>query len=158
MTTRTRPTNDSWLRRLVSGHPHQIIGTVEDPYLHRWYLIPRNGFCNLYLHKFLRDDVDTALHDHPWWFISWIIKGYYLEYTPVPGNPHPRRRWSVAYRAGTYRHRVALVNGFRKDGTYGKKPCWTVIMTGRRGRAWGFWCPHGGFVPWQQFDDAGCGE
>ena len=41
-------------------------------------------------------------------------------------------------------------------------PCWTLIVTGRRSRGWGFWCRNKPveeqFVPWQDFGDAGCGE
>ena len=41
-------------------------------------------------------------------------------------------------------------------------PCWTLIVTGRRVREWGFWCADDGdgerFVPWTKFGDDGCGE
>lgn len=35
-------TNRAWLRKLVTGVPHMVIGGTDDPYLLRWYLIPRN--------------------------------------------------------------------------------------------------------------------
>ena len=54
----------NWFKTLCSGRPHFLISDQADPYLHRWYVIPRNRFLNLYLHKFLRDDEDRALHDH----------------------------------------------------------------------------------------------
>lgn len=46
----------NWFRVLISGKPHQIIGGdgdlfFADAYMHRWYLIPRNRFVNIYLHK-----------------------------------------------------------------------------------------------------------
>lgn len=152
--------NQEWLRRLVSGEPHQVIGGSNDPYMLRWYVIPRNALLNVYVHKFLRSDDDRALHDHPWWFVSWLLKGRYLEYTEVTPNPHERKRFSLAYRRAQHRHRVALVNGFNADGTYGPQPTWTIIVTGRRVRMWGFWCPRERFIPWEQFvdSDAGCGE
>ena len=74
--------NHHWLRRLMSGKPHFIIGGVDDPYLLRWFLIPRNHILNVYLHKFLRSDDDRALHDHPWWFVSIMLRGRYLEWLP----------------------------------------------------------------------------
>jgi hypothetical protein len=40
--------------------PDQVIGGRERPYMLRWYLIPRNRFCNIYLHHFLRSDDDRA--------------------------------------------------------------------------------------------------
>ena len=46
--------------------PNAIIGGPENPYLLRWWLIPRNRWFNVYLHQFKRSDDDRALHDHPW--------------------------------------------------------------------------------------------
>ena len=49
-----------WFKTLISGKPHFVIGGADDPYMLRWYLIPRNRRFNIYLHKFLRDDDDRA--------------------------------------------------------------------------------------------------
>ena len=38
-----------------------VIGPPERPYLLRWWIIQRNRFFNIYLHKFLRSDDDLAL-------------------------------------------------------------------------------------------------
>lgn len=54
--------NHRWLRTLLSGKPHFVIGSGESPYLLRWFLIPRNTKLNIYLHKFLQSDDDRALH------------------------------------------------------------------------------------------------
>jgi len=150
-----------------------VIGSADDPFMLRWYVIPRNRFANVYVHKFLRPDDDRALHDHPWAFVSWLIKGEYLEYTDQPPNPHTRRRWSIAYRPAQFCHRVDLVNEYDRDGSsYGPRPAWTVIVTGPKIRDWGFWCKTtlltirgrhvvtDRFVPWQEFvdNDRGCGE
>ena len=185
--TSTLPSNREWFRRLLSGRPHQVIGGHDDPYLLRWYLIPRNPVLNVYLHKFLRSDDDRALHDHPWWFVSVILKGEYREITEhgdvlrVGGG---WRLWEatrlLAFRPAEWRHRVALI---RDDGVH-ESPCWTLIVTGRRTRTWGFWCRRlidtwsaetpeeldlvvastdgqvevERFMPWDEFGDAGCGE
>jgi hypothetical protein len=50
----------------VKRRPDFIIGGADNPYLLRWWIIPRNRWCNVYLHKILRDDDPRALHDHPW--------------------------------------------------------------------------------------------
>lgn len=176
------PSNREWLRRLVSGRPHQTIGGPDDPYLRRWYLIPRNPFLNVYLHNFLRSDDDRALHDHPWWFISLMIRGEYDEVTE--SGVKRRRAGSIAYRPAEWRHRVQLLRKWVEDGREDQRarggplvrywstpeqPCWTVIVTGRRSRMWGFWCEQWDlseqvgrlrkrFVPWEEFGDAGCGE
>lgn len=67
-----------------------IIGGAENPYIYRWWVIPRNTIFNIYLHKIVRDDDDRALHDHPWVNCSIILKGRYVEVTPR-GRPHTPR-------------------------------------------------------------------
>lgn len=136
-----------WFRQLLSGRPHQVIGG-DDPYLLRWYLIPRTGWINVYLHKFMRDDDDRALHDHPWWFVSLVIRGWYYERVHDRGIVS-RFAGSIAFRRATHRHQVMLP---REAGTDRPVPCWTIVVTGPRSRTWGFWCPQG-FVPWTEFLD-----
>lgn len=53
----------NWLKVLLSGKPHFVIGNADNPYMLRWFILPRNRLFNIYLHKFLRDDDDRALHD-----------------------------------------------------------------------------------------------
>lgn len=148
-----RVLNKNWLRKLLSGDPHFVIGTADDPYLLRWFLIPRNSRVNIYLHKFIRSD-DDVQHDHPWWFISLILRG---EYDEVVGDRVTRRkRGSVAFRRAEHYHQVRLVDG---------APCVTLIVTGRKKREWGFYCPKG-WMHWEKFTvqrvngnhAGGCGE
>ncbi len=147
-----------WFKRLISGQPHFRIGG-ENAYMLRWYLLPRNPWFNIYLHKFLRDDDDRALHDHPWNFCSLMIKGAYRE--TRPNGVTTRIAPSFAYRRATDQHRVAL----DRDENNKEIPCWTIVLTGAKIRNWGFWCLKG-FVPWQDFVDhsdkgnigKGCGE
>lgn len=133
-----------WVRGWLSGKPHFVIGGADNPYLFRWYVIPRNKFFNVYLHKFLRDDDDRALHDHPWWFVSLMLRGNYAEHTDA--GIVKRSSPSVAFRAAAHRHRVEL----SRDHFGAAVPCWTLVFTGRVRRVWGFHCPQG-FVPWQKF-------
>lgn len=151
-----------WFRTLLSGRPHFYIGGRANPQLLRWYLIPRNNLLNIYLHKFLRSDDDRALHDHPWWFISWVIRGEYVEHNgDQPSDEVYRPRWSIAYRPAEHAHRVEL----GKDRDQKSAPCWTILITGPKVREWGFYCPRG-WVIWTDFVDhkdegnvgKGCGE
>jgi hypothetical protein len=123
--------------------PDFIIGSADSPYIHRWYLIPRNRFFNIYLHKIMRDDDDRALHDHPWWNLSIILKGCYDEVTER--GTFRRRRWSLVIRRPTAAHRLVLptING-------GISFCWTLFITGPRIREWGFYCPKG-WKHWKDF-------
>lgn len=198
MNTSTQPNNHRWLRKWLRLEPHQPIGAEgEPPYLLRWYVIPRNRWLNVYLHKFLRDDEDRALHDHPWWFVSVVLRGSYTEMTPT--RERRRRAGSIAFRPAEWRHRVILDKTLEEVGELeavgqrpprvrlwntGRIPCWTLIITGRRRRLWGFWCRRlvdtwsadtyddldtvvastdgqvevERFIPWDEFGAAGCGE
>lgn len=42
-----------WFGKLIRGQHHLAIGGEDDPYLLRWYLIPRNKRLNIYLHQFI---------------------------------------------------------------------------------------------------------
>jgi hypothetical protein len=160
------------LLSLFKRKPDFTIGRSESLYMRRWYIIPRNRFFNIYLHNMLRDDEDH-LHDHPWWNVSVILKGGYWEWTPQ----RPMTRWEVVqwatplaeklyrdfirarkadryqmpvcdrewrppgkviFRRATDAHRLVL------DGA---TPSWSLFITGRNVRRWGFWCPQG----WVEF-------
>ena len=142
------------------------IGGWDNPYMLRWYVLPRNRWINLYLHKFCRDDDDRAMHDHPWWFLSFMIRGMYTEIIAQDPDTNSGRGFvrsapSVAFRRAEHRHRVVL----ERDDTGMVVPCWTVVITGPRSREWGFWCPRG-FVHWRDFTTGenaeevgrGCGD
>lgn len=148
-------------RRLIwtasNRPPDVIIGGEADPYMKRWWIIPRNRFFNAYLHEFWRSDDDRALHDHPWINCSIVLWGQYTEHTIAAGGVNvrtPRLEGDVVLRRATAAHRVELTHG----------RCWTLFLTGPNVRTWGFHCRLG-WVPWRKFTDAkgtgigaGCGE
>ena len=136
-----------WFFRFFTGKPHFYIGGMDDPYMLRWYLFPRNPFFNVYLHKFLRDDDDRAMHDHPWNFLSIMLKGCYREYRP--SGDVLRTAPSIVYRPAESIHRVELIC----DENGNDIPCWTLVFTGPKIRVWGFWCPQG-FIEWDKFVDS----
>jgi hypothetical protein len=122
-----------------SRKPDVVIGGHDDPYLYRWWVIPRNRFFNVYLHCFMRSDDDRAHHSHPWLFnFSWLLCNHYQEHTP--NGVVLREQGAMKLRWGAAWHRIELVNG----------PCWTLFITGPHVRQWGFQCPQG-FVHWRQF-------
>ncbi len=129
--------------------PDFIIGGANDPYLLRWWLIPRNRVVNAYLHCFKRSDDDRAHHDHPWLFnFSVILRGEYTEHTILPGGVVKRtvrKAGSIKFRWGASPHRVELHAG----------DCWTLFMTGPVVRQWGFYCMERGWVHWKEFTAPG---
>lgn len=128
---------------VASRQPDFIIGKPGDDYLQRWFVIPRNRFFNVYLHRFLRSDDDRALHDHPWLNASFLLDGEYVEHTIPQGGINVRTRYvagDIRLRGARSAHRVELTNG----------PCWSLFITGPRVREWGFHCP-AGWRHWTEF-------
>jgi hypothetical protein len=139
----------SWWRDLAEHRsPDFVIGGNDNPYLRRWYVLPRNRFGGCYLHQFVRSDDDRALHDHPYLFnFSRLLEGEYVEHTIGNGGIHTRSHRNAGdfkFRWGAAPHRVELISG----------PCWTLFGTGPRVRNWGFYCEQRGWVAWQEFTKA----
>ncbi len=136
---------------MASRKPDFIIG---DDYLRRWWVVPRNPFCSVYLHEILHSDDDRALHDHPWDNTSVVLDGGYIEHTPE--GVFERGAGDVVSRSATSLHRLEVSEGGRAV---------TLFLTGPRVREWGFECPQGWRV-WTEFVDArdtgkigrGCGD
>lgn len=137
----------TWFEKIAaSRNPDFIIGGKENPYMLRWWVIPRNKFFNIYLHHFLRSDDDRALHDHPWMNCSYLLKGTYTEWTIAPGGVHKNRvakSGSFKFRDAKFAHRIELHDG----------PCWSLFITGPVVREWGFHCPKG-WRSWKIFTSA----
>lgn len=138
----------------IKRKPDFIIGRDNKPYMLRWHILPKNKWFNVYLHKFLGDDDDRALHDHPWWSVSIILRGGYKEHLPGGVIKH-RGAPRITFRRAAQAHRIELYRD--SVGIYIKRavirPAWTIFITGPRFREWGFYCPQG-WVHHQDFVDA----
>ena len=101
------------------------------PYMERYYLLfkdrPRWFPFNITLHKVCKSDL-PILHDHPWPYMTIILKGGYIEHTEYerfyrsPGHIRVRR-------AASY-HWLEMID----DDT----PSWSLFFMGKRSREWGF--------------------
>lgn len=134
-------------------------GRDTGPYLIRWAI--NTPLFGVKLHHILRSDEDRDLHDHPWSFLSVILRGGYWEHQatepltgPVTdprcdlrytatGRPVTTRRWygpgSVLWRPSPSPHRLELPAG---------QSAWSLVITGPKNREWGFrticgWIPSG---------------
>jgi hypothetical protein len=156
----------------VQRPPDFVVG-ADSPggaYLLRWWLIPRNRLLNAYLHHFLRDDDDRALHDHPWAWCSILLEGAYIEHTIDRGGIHRRQLRtapSIKFSLPSRPHRVELLPVVSEYGEEAwRQPCMTLFLTGPVVRMWGFHCARRGWVPYREFTKAentgeigaGCGE
>jgi hypothetical protein len=111
-----------------------IIQTAQGGvYLDRLRLVQTPWF-GVMLHKFLRPDSDPFVHDHPWAFLSIVLRGGYTE----------MRRDNKTHRY--HRRHVRFFNLKRRDDAHyvmqlDRVPTWTLVFHGRRRRTWGFWVP-----------------
>lgn len=141
-----------WAEGLMASRPADFV--IGDEYLRRWWVLPRNNYCNVYLHDIRRSDDDRAFHDHPWANTSVLLVGGYVEHTPE--GRFVRKAGDVVSRPAGALHRLEVIPGQRAI---------SLFVTGPKVREWGFACDHG-WVHWRDFtseDDSsktgrGCGE
>lgn len=91
----------------------------------RWSIISCRWF-NIYLHYINKADEDEDMHDHPWDFWSLILKGGYIEHSPL--GAVRRTFMHLAYRKKEWPHKIGLII----------KPTWSLVCTGSGNRTWGY--------------------
>lgn len=135
-----------------SREPDYVVGGRDNPYMERHWLFKSWGL-GIYVHVFKRSDDDRALHDHPWPYVTRVLRGMYFEHTKrgVRLLDAGKTAWSLDPRRA---HRVEL---WKDRLTESERRCYTLFIRGPKVRNWGFLCPRG-WVPWEKFvarDDSG---
>ena len=124
----------------AARRPDQVIERVARPYLERWWL-ERTADRAVYVHRWLGDDPDLGLHDHPADSASLCLGGELRElWMPAGDLPdhhlHDRRLrpGAVCYRSAAHAHQLRIVS---------EAEPWTLFVFGPRApdAAWGFWVP-----------------
>jgi hypothetical protein len=107
-------------------------------YMIRWNLIRIQSLFSIRIHHILLTDMDRDAHDHPWFFFAFIPKGGYWESWGHKGEywlPQRRRvRWFSFHRCTDLHKIEEFLNG---------KSSWSLFITGRVVRDWGFHTPTG---------------
>ena len=114
----------------------------KQPYLIRYYVFlkDRKKFpFNITVHKVLKSD-KPVLHDHPWNYSTFIIKGGYWEWYPLLADNGEvvgsSRKWrgpgSFIRAKANSMHRVELEPGITP---------WTIFIPGKKKKDWGFIIP-----------------
>lgn len=150
----------------------EVIGQAECPLLYRWTLLkvghmphPNRGElvhsrAKVMLHHFLPESRDRDVHDHPWQFVTVVLKGYYDDVSRCPvckdenrvvrcvecgGRGFKIERMKagmVRYRPTTHAHQTYA----------GPNGCWTLVIAGPIERMWGFFI-EGKWLPWHEYED-----
>lgn len=109
----------------------EIVSREGVVHFRRWGLVQTRWGC-LYAHQILQSDKDPDPHNHPWAFVSVILRGSYSEAVePSFGDPVVRRRGpgSTAYFPTRDFHKLTLLS----------KDVWTLVLTGSRtNEGWGY--------------------
>lgn len=120
----------------------------KEIYLQRWWLVPRNDWMNVYLHRMIRDD-DAVLHDHSYWSLSLVLSDG-LEELWLEKPDDVSRLWKgniidvaetrrpvqgdLVLRTPRMAHQLKVLPGTEP---------WTIFVTGPRVKSWGFYCKRG---------------
>jgi len=107
------------------------LGLPEAPYARRWVLPLPKGY-SLRLHNWMHDDDPDAFHDHPTWFITFVLWGGYRDALHMPNLKKTvydyLRIGSIRFRSAEHLHRVTEV----------KPNTWTLCLFGNGKRRWSF--------------------
>lgn len=110
-------------------------------YMRRWIVETRLGTARL--HHIQRPDWADDHHDHPWDFLSIVLRGHYVE-ERTGAEPVHRGPGSVASRRAEDFHTICSVsNG----------GCWTLVLTGPKRKSWSYLLPTGEIIGWRQYID-----
>lgn len=146
-----------WVERLLLRmfRHEDILGSDGSLYMRRWRVLGYQAWLpslfglNLMVHRIVRPDEDREPHDHPWWFVSLLVAGWYVEERTWNGPSvgrmcHWFTRWpaSLVFRAATDWHRIAQLD---------PRGAWTIVLTGRRAHTWGFLADDGSKIPHDQY-------
>jgi hypothetical protein len=94
------------------------------------------------VHHILRSDEGRDPHDHPWPYLTVILKGGYIEHRYTPGGHLLSSKWhgpgSVLFRKPGDFHMLELPQCMGLDEKYHEDSVWTLFVTGRYAQKWGF--------------------
>ena len=125
------------------------IKVSNKPYLIRW-IIFKTPIGGLMVHKFLSSDVDKELHNHPFPFITFVIKNGYTEeyYENEEKKTRVIQAPNIRFNPSGHTHRVTI----NED----KKPI-SIVLRGPKVREWGFFTecltPKGIVKKWEHWKD-----
>jgi hypothetical protein len=150
-----------WVVERLPTRPYSHI----DGYLERDFIVRPSKWTlgiGVRIHRFVSSDTDRALHDHPWWWITLVLRGGYMEEVPKHGQWGAMSpQWDrvtrrelvreilrppgcVMFRPRWHRHRIQLL-----DEQLGAT---TLFITGPKRYRWGF-LTMGGWVDHVNYGD-----
>ena len=100
------------------------------------------------VHHILRSDHGRDPHDHPWPYLTIVLRGGYLEHQYDEAGFWKSANWrgagSVLWRPAKSLHRLEVPEG---------QTAWTLFFTGRKQQTWGFKPVVGPKIPYYEYKD-----
>lgn len=143
---------DRLIRRALRTPYFHLLHDDGSLYMERYWLF-RSRWLSARIHHLCTPDYDRHLHDHPWTFLSVVLRGGYVELRPADIEPQfyddgiepavvgARKAGSVAIRFATDRHLIQHV----------EPDTWTLFITLSKVQWWGFHTPRGK-VHWRDYE------
>ncbi len=113
------------LERILRILPHKDLGWKDIGEQFTRFTLLKTPWFRMYLHRLYAPKWHPLGHDHPWSFVTCILRGGYLEWTPM-GKVY-RPAGTVLYRDAEFAHNVITSD-----------VCWSIIVTGPKRRDWKF--------------------
>lgn len=114
----------------------EIVSKSGAVHFRRYRLLELPWF-RIYVHQILKADEDAHEHDHPWSFLSLILKGGYIEQSEGKLKTRTNLKNPVAFSDRYRPHKLHTI----------LRPTWTLVFgLGKRGE-WGYdlnpgWADH----------------
>lgn len=164
----------NWIIRRAKRTPYfHLEGYMERFYFFRWRSRgEKHGPLTVRVHHILRSDSDRHFHDHPWPYVTLILRGGYIEYRQFPLSTAEERQRAFKACAKAFdiderwlgRDRVLVTRQFHGPGSILFRrasdrhwlelidgvDCWSLFTHLRKQKEWGFYTEQG-FVPWRDY-------
>lgn len=101
------------------------------PYITRLRIVDTPWF-GVFVHTMHRPDAQPMLHDHPWPFVSFVLRGGYTERILDPVTRQVRERHIRRFNRKRMidAHYIVALD---------QRPTRTLMFVGRTRRKWGYW-------------------
>jgi hypothetical protein len=152
----------------------ETIGDAYCPIMRRLIILRTRAGSSLRIHEFLPNADDRDVHDHPWWFLTFVVTGYYddmkqcVDCEGLGQEEHSSHTLDggvvdFALTCETCDGTGVVLNERMDRGKLRYRPashahrtrvgprgCTTLVVTGPVTRSWGFWLGHT-WSPWRKY-------
>lgn len=121
----SRPADQSQKVKPFQIRWNEPLGRPECPYMRRWVF--NFGLFSVRFHKWIRSDDKSHFHNHPWSFLTIVLRGSYIDVTPV--RKDELTAGSMRWRKAGHLHYVDVPVG----------GALTLLFCGPKVQNWGYW-------------------